>query len=436
MGMRPCFLLLAAALSYEVSAQPPSFSVSVQVGQEWRKATPPSFDAQGVPYVSLTSTARQLGASLREADGRWQMDFLGKSASVGVNSVAVSAPGGGFKLQHPVLRYDSELLMASSDVQAFLTSAFQATLRAAGPSAQAPLQQPAQAPLQAPLQTSPAPPPSTPPTVNPDESEAQLAGHVPASVPAPEAPPAVPAPEAAPPLTQSAAEGEPSPEAPPITEPPVPAPAPPAPAVETGVTVVVLDPGHGGSDTGCVGAGGLMEKDLTLALAKLVQQALKGVAGLRVVTTRDDDRDVAFRNRINFASVEKASLVVSLHAGASYSPNAHGYEVYYPRPTDASLDPGTVSPPAWVDSSARAGKALAESLAGQTESEVRPARPLPLLLFRGMSIPGVMIEVGVLTSPSEEAALKTEVFQQKVAQGIAQGITAALIPPVPQGGTP
>lgn len=434
--MHSCFLLLAAALSCGVSAEPPTFSVSVQVGQEWRKASPPSFDAQGVPYVSLTSTARQLGASLREADGRWQMDFLGKSASVGINSVAVSAPGGGFKLRHPVLRYDSELLMAASDVQTFLTSAFQATLRAADSSAQTALQQPAQAPLQTPLQTSSAPPPAPPPSVNPDESEAQLAGHVPAPVPAPEAPPPVPSPEAAPPLTQSAAEGEPSPEAPPVTEPPVPAPAPPAPAVETGVAVVVIDPGHGGSDTGCVGAGGLMEKDLTLSLAKLVQQALKGVAGLRVVTTRDDDREVAYRNRINFASVEKASLVVSLHAGASYSPNARGCEVYYPRPTDAAADPGTGISPAWVDSSALAGKMLAESLAAQTESEVRAARPLPLLLFRGMSIPGVMIEVGVLTSPSEEAALKTEAFQQKVAQGIAQGITAALAPSAPQGGTP
>ncbi len=430
-----CFVVLV--FPFLAQAQTTPFSVTIQVGQEWRTATPPSFDAQGIAYVSLTSAARQLGAGLREADGLWHMDFLGKSAALGVNSTQVSAPAGSFQLQHPVLRYDSDVLIAASDVSAFFTSGFQAALGTPGTNAQPPLQKPAQSPLQTPIQ-----PPSAPsqPAENPDESEAQLAGHVPAPAPPPPSPPAEGEPSpAAPPLPPAVSEGEAPPAAP---LPPAAStegePSPAAPPAESGV-VVVIDPGHGGSDTGCVGVGGLVEKDLTLAIAKKVQQGLKGVPGVRVITTRDDDRDVAYRNRINFASVEKAALVVSLHGGASYASKAQGCEVYYPRQPDVTTTPAGAAPsapPSWVETSARAGKALAESLAAKTGGEVRAARPMPLLLFRGMAIPGVVIEVGVLTSPGDEAALKTDEFQQKLAQGIAEGISVALSLQLPQGGTP
>ena len=86
------------------------------------------------------------------------------------------------------------------------------------------------------------------------------------------------------------------------------------------IRTIAIDPGHGGDDEGVKGAGGTKEKDLTLAVARRVKAAIEARLGIRVLLTRDDDRNVPLDERTAMANNNKADLFISLHANASLRP--------------------------------------------------------------------------------------------------------------------
>jgi len=102
---------------------------------------------------------------------------------------------------------------------------------------------------------------------------------------------------------------------------PVEVPATPPPSI-----TVVIDPGHGGDDLGAVGPSGLEEKLVTLNVAQRVR-ALGGERGVRVLLTREDDRQVSLLQRAAFANGAGAAVFISLHANAGPSPVSAGAEV-------------------------------------------------------------------------------------------------------------
>src|SRR6266508_546755 len=92
------------------------------------------------------------------------------------------------------------------------------------------------------------------------------------------------------------------------------------------VLVVVLDPGHGGSNTGAAGVvEGLYEKRITLAIARAVARRLQA-RGVEVVMTRDDDHYVTLRERVRRANASGADLLMSIHTNASPTRAQRGYE--------------------------------------------------------------------------------------------------------------
>src|ERR1035438_3629153 len=93
------------------------------------------------------------------------------------------------------------------------------------------------------------------------------------------------------------------------------------------VTRLVLDPGHGGKDTGAVGSGGLREKDVTLDIARRAAPILSAM-GIEVVLTRDDDHFVSLEERTARANAFGADLFVSLHCNASEGRGRRGVESY------------------------------------------------------------------------------------------------------------
>src|SRR5262249_51543796 len=109
-----------------------------------------------------------------------------------------------------------------------------------------------------------------------------------------------------------------------VTSPASPAPAAPAP----GLTIVV-DPRHGGSETGAIGPGRVQEKDVTRQIARRLAANLPRALGCRVVLTRDSDSALSLDDRTSLANHEKADLFLSLHANSSRVPGAHGSETYY-----------------------------------------------------------------------------------------------------------
>ena len=189
--------------------------------------------------------------------------------------------------------------------------------------------------------------------------------------------------------------------------------------------VVVLDPGHGGSDRG-VKAGGLVEADYTLDLANKVSDSLKK-AGYDVRLTRDSDVDMTPASRTAVANAANAVAFVSLHVNDSYNPQARGLRVFVPAagPVDEP------SAPLWEQASrlqASASRALGQRIAvalgeaGSATSQVKAVQSLKLAIFRGLVVPAAEIELDYASNPDALAQLKDSATKDAQALKLARGI--------------
>ena len=193
--------------------------------------------------------------------------------------------------------------------------------------------------------------------------------------------------------------------------------------------IVAIDPGHGGRDPGSRGTGGTLEKEVCLALARELAHIVEPAH--RVVLTRSDDYNVALHERSAIANHQKADLFISLHTGASYRHSANDITIYYYQPPGKAPDgrDSSKQPTAWnriqmahLRASRELAQALKNNLAalhGQPTPKIIQA---PLVVLEGADMPAVAIEVGYLTHPATENALKTSEFQVALARAIAKGI--------------
>jgi len=170
--------------------------------------------------------------------------------------------------------------------------------------------------------------------------------------------------------------------------------------------LVVVDAGHGGHDPGAV-VSGVREKDLNLTLALLVARKAQGIRGLRVVLTRSTDTYVDLVERVKMAEALGAALYLSIHANYHRDPKVCGIET-------------------WVDTNAgQESQRLAECVQRAVVSAVggadRGVRRQTLYL-RHTSLPAALVEVGFLSCPSERKKLLDPAYQERIAEGILQGI--------------
>ena len=378
---------------------------------------------QEKPYLSLGALTRALGGAVRILPARVQLDLGGHTAVAWVNGVRVSSSQGTFTLENPLLRHDDDVLIAAEDTAAFFERAFLTTLYTEPPAGEASVSETAEGgdldELESALLAEPiaAPEQDTPPV--PEAAEVHVG-----EIGDPQAPP-IQAP-AAPPDEPPA---EPPAAFPQADEPPK-APAPRAPDA---IRTVLIDAGHGGNDPGYVGQGGVTEKELTLAVAQALRRRLKETTGLKVFLTREDDRERSVPQRVRRAAEVEADLVLSIHGGVSFSPRAHGFEVFYapaaaatPATDGIRLSSGRSSRQPAAAQSRYIGEAVAEALSETASSESRGVKSAPVRLLRQLPVPGLLIEVGFLTNPAEESLLATDNYRMTLAEGIAGGVSAAL----------
>ena len=201
----------------------------------------------------------------------------------------------------------------------------------------------------------------------------------------------------------------------------------PAPAQPTGLGTgpIVIDAGHGGSDFGFAGPTGLSEKELTLQIARELQRELQE-RGFQVAMTRTEDTDVSLKSRGAFANEQKASFLISIHAGASLATRAHGFEIFHP-----PSPPGQRSSRLLGERRRDIGResfalasALGEQVANSGTIDLRGIREMPLRLFSDLPVPGILVEVGFLSNSAEETLLTTADYQRKLAFQIAEAIAA------------
>jgi N-acetylmuramoyl-L-alanine amidase len=215
---------------------------------------------------------------------------------------------------------------------------------------------------------------------------------------------------------------------------------PPATAIQT----IALDPGHGGADEGVTGAGGTKEKNLTLAIARRIKAAIEARLGIRVLLTRDDDRQVPLEDRTAVANNNKADLFISLHVNGSLRPEAGGATIYY-----AAFEASAVSTAfARVESVPTFSGAIREielvnwdlaqthhldqsmAFAAMLEERLRDQVPLtaqaidraPLAVLESANMPALLIEMGFLTNPDQEKQLTGGAFQNAFVQALIDTI--------------
>ncbi len=207
--------------------------------------------------------------------------------------------------------------------------------------------------------------------------------------------------------------------------------------------VVALDPGHGGSNLGTVGEDGLLEKEVTLALARRLSARLERAPDVRVVMCRDRDVLVPIRARSRCAASAHADLFLSLHANATPAGVAagsqRGFELYVLPPEDVDDDatlaalgaPGTAG--VWASHLVRASAPRAAAAARAIDRRLREAlganaargirqSGAALDVLRGARAPGVLVEVGFLDNPLDRPLLASAAGQEHLAGALAEAV--------------
>ncbi|MEH2238061.1 N-acetylmuramoyl-L-alanine amidase [Nostoc sp.] len=176
--------------------------------------------------------------------------------------------------------------------------------------------------------------------------------------------------------------------------------------VTNGRVVVIIDPGHGGKDSGALGIGGAREKDVILPIGKRLAEILQQ-HGVQVIMTRDSDYFVTLPGRVQLAERANADVFVSIHANSAGAsrPDVNGLEVYY---YDSGLDLARI-----VRSS------ILQSISTLKDRGVRRAR---FYVLRKSSMPSILVETGYMTGREDMARLRTSAYQNQMAEAIARGV--------------
>lgn len=175
---------------------------------------------------------------------------------------------------------------------------------------------------------------------------------------------------------------------------------------------VIIDAGHGGRDHGVKNEQGIMEKDLTLAIAKKIKEHASAY-GIKIIMTREDDVYPELQERTELADQEKADLLISIHVMANpNSTSANGFELYITGKNNKT-----------VESSKKLGTAIASRISSFYKvSALKQRNPKHVWMLDKVSCPAVLIECGHLTNDNDLSfVLKTE-NQEKIARSILEGI--------------
>ncbi|MCM3650581.1 SH3 domain-containing protein [Metabacillus litoralis] len=168
---------------------------------------------------------------------------------------------------------------------------------------------------------------------------------------------------------------------------------------------IVIDPGHGGQDSGAVGSRGTLEKKLTLATSKLLYNKLKS-AGANVYLTRSNDSYVSLSSRVATSNYRNAQAFISLHFDSMSDRSASGTTIYY---FNSQKD-------------ARLAAKLNSEVVKQTKLRDRGTRYGNFHVLRENHAPAALLELGFLSNRAEELTVQTTSYQERAAQGIFNGL--------------
>ena len=199
---------------------------------------------------------------------------------------------------------------------------------------------------------------------------------------------------------------------------------------------VVIDPGHGGHDTGAKGAEDYYEKTAALTLSRLISDKLE--PDYRVVLTRNGDYRLDLPSRTAVANQEKADIFISVHTSGSHNQQENGLSIFYFKEPSESMETDEPNSNKPVDSgepqiwdivqirhqteSIGLAKHLHSFFQNDGTVTVNPIEGLPLLVLRGADMPAVLIEIGNLIHPLEGKSLRDPNYLSELADQISNVI--------------
>lgn len=223
---------------------------------------------------------------------------------------------------------------------------------------------------------------------------------------------------------------------------------PPSLTSRTGLKIVAIDAGHGGDDAGARSTGGVLEKDVALALARKLRSAIEARLGARVVMTREGDDLLPLDRRTSIVNNSQADVLISIHADAAFRPALSGARVLtlepgdYQRRLPASTSPAVTVPIAGGDtrtidvvpwdmaqlSQIEASVAFATSLEQHLREHQVPLfskslDTLPLRLLAATNTRAVMIQAGFLSNDDEATAIAGDERQSAIVEALIAALT-------------
>lgn len=217
---------------------------------------------------------------------------------------------------------------------------------------------------------------------------------------------------------------------------------------------IVIDAGHGGRDPGAVGREGLMEKDVTLDVARRLREKLLAAGRYRVLLTREDDTEIKLRDRVSFATQEQADLFISLHVNSV--PESAGpvnyVETYYFGPhadqrtlalameenhdSDYTMGDfreiiGRIGDTVKIEESAQLATAVHENLfenLKRDNSDLLDAgtKSGPFIVLLGVEVPSVLVEISCISNEEEAIRLSSPEYRDDIAGYLEAGIVEYL----------
>jgi N-acetylmuramoyl-L-alanine amidase len=221
------------------------------------------------------------------------------------------------------------------------------------------------------------------------------------------------------------------------------------------IQTMVIDPGHGGTETGAKGKLGNLEKDITLAISLKLKAIVERNMGFEVVLTRDKDVDVSIENRAAIANNRNAGLFISIHANGAVQKKAAGSETFFLslNATDeetrrlaylennsstlqSRIDPSSdddlmmilwdMAQTAYIKQSSQLAEMVQSELDAMLGTRNRGIKQAPFKILTGVACPAILVEAAFISNSSEEQKLASEDFQAKVAEAIYRGLARYL----------
>jgi N-acetylmuramoyl-L-alanine amidase len=211
---------------------------------------------------------------------------------------------------------------------------------------------------------------------------------------------------------------------------------------------IVIDAGHGGHDSGTLGAGGIEEKDVVLDVALRLGKLLHDRLGAEIVYTRADDTFIPLETRTAIANKAQADLFISVHANSSEDASARGVEVYYlnftsdPEAMEVASRENAVSTQSVhdlsdlvkkialkdkIDESRELAEDVDESLySGLTKGngglKNRGVKKAPFVVLIGANMPSILAEISFVTNPTDADELRRPEYRERVAESLYSGV--------------